>query len=155
MGLFDFISKKTTIVCPVEGEVLPITSSSDKVFSEKMMGDGFLVKPIKGEFFSPVSGRVSMIFDTKHAIAFTTDKFDILVHIGMDTVRLDGKGYEILVEVGEKVKIGQKIANVDVDFINRSGFSTETPVVITNLDGKEIQLLKTGKCDVSDELIIL
>lgn len=155
MGLFDFISKKTTIVCPVEGEVLPITSSSDKVFSEKMMGDGFVVKPIKGEFFSPVNGVVSMVSDTKHAIAFTTDKFDVLVHIGMDTVRLDGQGYEILVEVGDKVKIGQKVANVDINFINKSGFSTETPVVVTNLDGKGIQLLKTGKCNVSDELVVL
>lgn len=157
MGLFSFKHKKTIIACPVDGEVLPITSSSDKVFSEKMMGDGFLVKPKSGEFFSPVSGTVSMVFTTKHAIAFkTNDGLSVLIHIGMDTVNLKGKGYEILINTGDKVKAGQKIANVDLDFIIKNGYSIDTPVVITNLDNsKEIQLLKIGNCNVLEEIISL
>ena len=154
MGLFSFKSKKTVIACPVDGEVLPITSCEDKVFSEKMMGDGFLVKPKNGEFFSPVNGKVSMVFETKHALAFkTNDGVSVLIHIGMDTVKLEGKGYEILVNTGDKVKVGQKIAKVDLDFINKNGLSTDTPVVITNLDGKEIELVKTGDCKALDEII--
>lgn len=156
MGLFSFKNKKSVVVCPVNGEVLPITSSEDKVFAEKMMGDGFVVKPKSGEFFSPVNGKVSTVFETKHAIAFTTnDGFDVLVHIGMDTVKLNGEGYEVLVSAGDKVKTGQKIANVDLDVIRKKGYLTDTPVVITNLDGKEISLLKIGECNVSDEIINL
>ena len=156
MGLFGFKSKKSIIACPVNGEVLPITDSSDTVFSEKMMGDGFVVRPKDGEFCSPVDGTVSMVFETKHAIAFTTDSgFDVLVHIGMDTVKLNGQGYEILVNAGDKVKIGQKVASVDLEFIKGKGFSVETPVVITNLDGKEISLSKTGNLNSGDGVIEL
>ena len=156
MGLFSFKNKKTVIACPVDGEVLPITQSTDKVFSEKMMGDGFLVKPENGDFYAPVNGKVSMVFETKHAIAFkTNDGLSVLIHIGMDTVKLQGKGYEILVNTGDKVKVGQKIAKVDLKFINENGFSTDTPIVLTNIDNKEIELVKTGKCKALDGIIHL
>ena len=137
MGLFNFKSKKSVVVSPASGEILPITSCEDKVFSEKMMGDGFLIKP-------------------ESAIAFTTnDGFEVLVHIGMDTVKLNGEGFEVLVNSGDKVKAGQKICNVDLSLIESKGYLTHTPVVITNLDGKEISLIKTGKCDKGEEIIEL
>lgn len=156
MGLFNFKSKKSVVVSPTSGEVLSITKCKDKVFSEKMMGDGFLIKPESGEFVSPVTGKVSMVFETKHAIAFTTnDGFEVLVHIGMDTVKLNGEGFEVLVNSGDKVKAGQKICNVDLSLIESKGYLTHTPVVITNLDGKEISLIKTGKCNKGEEIIEL
>lgn len=156
MGLFSFKSKKSVIASPTSGEVLPITECKDKVFSEKMMGDGFLIKPSNGEFLSPVNGKVSMVFETKHAIAFTTnDGFEVLMHIGMDTVKLNGQGYDVLVKTGDKVKIGQKVVNVDLKCIEENGYSTDTPVIITNLEGKEISLNKTGECNPSDEIITL
>lgn len=156
MGLFNFKNKKCVVVSPISGEIFPITECEDKVFSQKIMGDGFLVKPENGELFSPVTGKVSMVFETKHAIAFTTtDGFEVLVHIGMDTVKLNGEGYEILVKTGDKVKCGQRIGNIDLSLIKERGYLAHTPVVITNLDGKEISLMKTGRCSYGEEIINL
>ncbi len=156
MGLFSFKGKKSVIASPGKGEVLNITECSDKVFSSKMMGDGFLFIPEEDDFYSPVNGKVSMVFETKHAIAFeANDGTEVLMHVGMDTVNLKGEGYNVLVKAGDKVKIGQKVLEANRALIKERGYKVDTPVIITNLNDKEISLSKTGKCEKEDEIIIL
>ena len=96
---------------PIKGKKIPLTQVPDDVFSEKMLGEGFAVEPEKGEIYAPVTGYVSAIFDTKHAIGFVSEKgAEVLVHVGIDTVQLNGRHYDIQVEPGQQVKVGEFIS---------------------------------------------
>ncbi|MBC5996270.1 PTS glucose transporter subunit IIA [Romboutsia ilealis] len=164
MGLFDFFKKKKEtveecnkvelkgIVCPTNGEILELSEVPDEVFSQKMMGDGFAVKSNDGIFVSPVSGTVEMIFDTKHAIGLrSNDNIEILVHMGIDTVNLNGKGFDVFVNVGDKVKSGDRLAKMDVEYIKENAKSDITPVIFTSLeDCKSVKLI-TGQAKVKEE----
>ena len=152
MGLF--FNKGTMLHSPAEGEILNITQSVDEVFSSKMMGDGFIVNPSNGKFFSPVKGKVELIFDTKHAISIKTPTgYDILIHMGIDTVKLKGEGYNVLVSQGQDVEVGTPIADVDIEAIKSKGFSVETAIIITNLEDKEVELIKTGNSKPKEEIL--
>jgi PTS system N-acetylglucosamine-specific IIC component len=121
-------------VMPIKGEIIPITDVEDQVFSQKMMGDGFAIIPADGSVVSPVDGEVMNIFPTKHAIGIKSKQgYEILIHIGLDTVNLKGEGFTVLVEEGMQVKKGQTILKFDLDFIKKSAPSAVTPVVFTNL----------------------
>ncbi len=135
------------IAAPLSGTILPLSEVPDQVFSEKMMGDGFAIEPSDGTVVSPVDGKVVNIFPTKHAIGLKGDNgMEVLVHIGIDTVKLDGDGFELLTEENAEVKKGQALLNVDLDKIKAAAPSTITPVVITNLaEGEQVTLLKEGK----------
>jgi len=128
---------------PMSGKLLPIHEVPDEVFSQKMMGDGFAIEPSEGVVLSPVDGTVVNLFPTKHAIGIKSDEGqEILIHVGIDTVKLDGKGFETFVSEGDKVTKGQKLLNVDLDFIAKEAKSTITPVVFTNWSGGTIQVEK-------------
>lgn len=123
-----------SIVAPLSGKVLDISEVPDSVFAQKMMGDGFAINPSGGEVFSPVSGTISILFPTKHAVGITSESgLEILIHVGMDTVSLKGEGFTSYVKQGDKVKIGDKLLSVDFDFIKEKVPSIITPVVFTNL----------------------
>jgi PTS system N-acetylglucosamine-specific IIC component len=130
-------------VMPIEGEIIPITDVEDPVFSEKMMGDGFAIIPANGSVVSPVDGEIMNVFPTKHAIAIKSKQgFEILIHVGLETVNLKGEGFTVLVEEGEKVTIGKEILRFDLDYIKKSAPSTVTPVIFTNATA--INLKKQG-----------
>jgi D-glucosamine PTS system EIICBA component len=129
------------IVAPLTGEVVDITEVPDQVFAGKMMGDGFAIKPSEGKLVSPVKGKVINAFPTKHAVGIISDSgVEILLHVGIDTVKLNGEGFELLVEENQRVEVGTPLLNIDLAFIESHAPSTITPVVFTNL--KENQIVK-------------
>ncbi|KAF1300944.1 MULTISPECIES: glucose PTS transporter subunit IIA [Enterococcus] len=134
----------TELFAVVKGIVKPITESTDSVFSQKMMGDGFLVIPENGTIYSPVEGVVSSIFPTKHAVGIqTTTGLEILLHMGVNTVELEGKPFDIKVSEGQKVTPTTIIAEVDLAAIKQAGKETDMLVIITNMDAVASNVLET------------
>ncbi|OEH94338.1 glucose-specific PTS transporter subunit IIBC [Bacillus solimangrovi] len=134
-----------SFITPVKGDILPISEVPDKVFSEKMMGDGFAVRPTDGVVVSPADATVVNVFPTKHAIGLkTTTGREILIHFGIDTVKLKGEGFEVSVKQGDKVKKGDKLMKVDLGYIEKNATSIVTPIVFTNLqEGEYISIDKS------------
>ncbi|WP_261079307.1 PTS transporter subunit IIBC [Streptococcus mitis] len=129
-----------------DGQVVALEQVKDPVFAQKMMGDGFAVEPANGNIVSPVSGTVSSIFPTKHALGIVTEAgLEVLVHIGLDTVSLEGKPFTVHVAEGQKVAAGDLLVTADLDAIRAAGRETSTVVVFTNGDAiKSVKLEKTG-----------
>ncbi|MGG7076866.1 glucose-specific PTS transporter subunit IIBC [Clostridium sardiniense] len=122
------------ILAPLTGNVIRIEDVPDKVFAEKMMGEGFAIEPAGNIVSAPVTGEITSLFATKHAIGITSDNgLEILIHVGMDTVSLNGEGFTAYVKQGDRVKIGDKLLSVDFDIIREKVPSILTPVVFTNL----------------------
>ena len=129
-----------------DGEVIALEQVKDPVFSQKMMGDGFAVEPENGNIVSPVSGTVSSVFPTKHALGLVTEAgLEVLVHIGLDTVSLEGKPFTVHVAEGQKVAVGDLLVTADLDAIRKAGRETSTIVVFTNADAiQSVKLEQTG-----------
>lgn len=145
-----------TVYSPIKGEVVNITEVPDKVFSEKMMGDGIAIIPETGEVVAPFDGKVKMVFPTKHAIGLESKEgVELLIHFGLETVKLEGEGFEILVEADAHIVKGQTLMKVDLDYIKQHADSTITPIVITNLDNKELEILETGSIEQGDKLLVV
>lgn len=138
------------IISPYEGEIMELKDVPDAVFGTKAIGDGFAVNLTKGVVKAPVDGIINSIFPTKHAIAFI-DKYgnEILLHIGLDTVNLNGEGFTLFVEAGENVKRGQKIVEVDLSVLKEHKLSSISPVIFTNLNAKEYQINLQTKGNIS------
>lgn len=127
--------KTAQLVSPLAGQVKPLSQATDPVFSSGVMGQGVVIEPSQGELVSPVNGTVTVLFPTKHAVGIVSEEgVEMLMHIGMDTVSLDGKGFEAHVEQGDKVVVGQQLISFDMYVIKEAGLVTETPVIITNQD---------------------
>lgn len=141
---------------PIKGDILPISEVPDQVFSGKMVGDGFAIKPTEGKVFSPVNGKVVTVFPTKHAIGIAADNgTEILIHIGIDTVHLKGEGFTSHIEQGDLVEQGQLLMEMDLDYIAEHAASIITPVVFTNLEeGQSIKLKKSGAVSAKDTGIL-
>ena len=133
-------NKKIQMVAPLEGKVLPLSAVEDGVFSAEMLGKGIAIDPTVGKVVAPFDGEVIMIYNTKHAIALTSKEgVEVLIHVGIDTVQLNGKYYDIKAQVGQKVKAGDLLAEFDLKGIQSEGYRTITPIVITNTDAyKEV-----------------
>lgn len=129
------LAESAEVVRPLAGQVKPLSQATDPVFSSGVMGQGVVIEPSQGELVSPVNGTVTVLFPTKHAVGIVSEEgVEMLMHIGMDTVSLDGKGFEAHVEQGDKVVVGQQLISFDMDVIKKAGLVTETPVIITNQD---------------------
>ena len=129
------LAESAEVVSPLAGQVKPLSQATDPVFSLGVMGQGVVIEPSRGELVSPVNGTVTVLFPTKHAVGIVSEEgVEMLMHIGMDTVSLDGKGFEAHVEQGDKVVVGQQLISFDMDVIKEAGLVTETPVIITNQD---------------------
>ncbi|RSJ53314.1 PTS system trehalose-specific EIIBC component [Streptococcus gordonii] len=123
------------ISSPLSGQVKELSQATDPVFAQGVMGQGVLIEPSQGELLAPVDGIVSVLFPTKHAVGIVSDQgVEMLMHIGMDTVNLEGKGFTAHVNQGDRVKVGDKLISFDIDLIKDAGYVTETPVIITNQD---------------------
>jgi PTS system beta-glucosides-specific IIC component len=146
------MARAVTVFSPCKGRVLPITQSADPAHQQEAVGKGVCFMPIGGKIFAPFDGEVEMVFDTKHAINIKSKNgVEALIHCGIDTVKLGGKGFTAQVKEGEKVKAGQLILEYDKDLIARAGFNLETQLVITNSgDFKAITQAKSGDCAVGD-----
>ena len=143
------MEKNNRLIQPLEGEIIPIEEVPDPVFSQKMMGDGFAVKPTNGLMISPVDGQVISVFPTKHAISLADNNGrEILIHVGLDTVTLKGEGFTPLVKAGQKVKQGQKLMEIDFDSIKGKVPSIITPIVFTNLSENEKVIIEGSEVKV-------
>ena len=133
MGLFPK-KKELDLYAPITGELIDITEVKDQVFSQKILGDGVAIEPKEGVLYAPFDCEVVQLFHTLHAIGLKTKDVEILVHIGMDTVELNGEGFKGFVNEGDHVKKGQKLIEFDIDYIKSKGKEATTPIVITNMD---------------------
>ena len=123
------------IAAPTSGKVVPLEKVADTVFSEKMMGDGIAILPDDNTFVAPFNGTVTTVFPTKHAIGLTSDSgIELLIHIGLETVSLDGKFFTTFVEAGDTITEGQKLVEVALDQLIAAGYDITTPVIVTNTD---------------------
>lgn len=146
--------KTTTLTAPFSGKVAPISEAPDEIFAQKMMGDGIVVFPTDNTLVSPIDGTVTMIFPTKHALGIKSDDgVELLIHVGLDTVKLEGKPFTLFVEEGQKVSQGDKLMEVDFELIKEAGCETATPVAITSKN--EFELTSTGEVTVNQEIIKL
>lgn len=128
----------TVIYSPLTGMAEAITSSSDDAFAGKMMGDGMIITPVDTDLYAPADGCVEFVFDTKHAIGFVTDSgINMLIHVGIDTVKLDGNGFSVYVKSGQHVKKGDRLMSFDIEYLKENATSVETPVVCTELSDDE------------------
>lgn len=144
--------EKHTLCSPVTGTVHPITEAPDDAFASKMMGDGFFVYPTVGEVLTPADGEVVFVFDTKHAIGMkSADGTEYLLHIGVDTVALGGKGFEVFVEAGQQVKKGDRLMKFDIDYIRANATSDACLVIFTGLpEGTSVEMTVTGEVKALD-----
>ena len=118
---------------PLKGKVIPLNQVKDGAFASEILGKGCAIVPSEGILCSPVDGKVATLFPTLHAVGIVSnDGAEILMHIGLDTVQLEGKGFKAFVAQGDTVKKGQKLIEFDIDQIKAAGYSVETPVVVTN-----------------------
>lgn len=140
------------IHAPFKGSVKPISECGDPVFASKAMGDGIVITPSEGTLYSPIDGEVMLVFPTKHAIGLKSNSgAEILIHVGMDTVNLEGKPFEVFVSQGEKIKAGQPLLSADLEAIQAAGCPIETPVVITN--GIPFEILQQGAVRPGDDMM--
>lgn len=127
---------------PMEGEIVALEEVPDEVFSEKLLGDGFAIKPYKNKVYSPVDGAIKFLFPSNHALAIETEEgLEILIHIGIDTVNLNGEGFKVYIKEKEKIKKGQLLVSYDKEFLGREAKSLISPIVITNLkESSEVKI---------------
>ncbi|MGL5354635.1 MAG: PTS sugar transporter subunit IIA [Clostridium sp.] len=168
--MFDFIKKMFNsnskeessvqdalrFVAPVSGKAIPLSEVPDQVFAEKMAGDGLGILAEGDVVVAPADGELTLVFNTKHAFAMTlANGIELLVHIGIDTVALNGEGFEQLAEQGTQVKAGTPIIKIDRDFITSKGCSLATPVLITNVDiTKSISAIEKGNVIAGETTVI-
>ena len=145
------------IYSPVTGVAKDLGDVNDEAFASRMMGDGVAVTPTDSVIKAPADGEISFVFDTKHAIGFTTDDgVSLIIHVGIDTVKLQGKGFEILKQQGEKVKKGEPIMKIDIDYLKKNAPSLDTPVMCTELkDNEKIRVIKVGEVKAGEELFAI
>ena len=149
------VSSGEKIKSPMNGTVIPLSEVPDAVFSSEMLGKGFGVEPSEGKAYAPVDGEVTTVFDTKHAIGLLSKHgVELLIHIGMDTVKLNGKGFDVKVKTGDQVKAGDLLAEFDIDLIKGEGYPVTTAVVVTNTDDcEEIGEVRTGAATKDTEVL--
>ena len=140
---------------PCNGTVIPLKEINDGVFSEGYIGEGLAIEPVDGSFYAPFDCSVAMVFDTHHAIALhTANDTELILHVGLDTVKLNGQHLEVFVQEGQKIQKGDLILRADLEGIQSAGCRTVTPVVITGAGGAEsVELLKTGPVHIGDAVL--
>ncbi|WP_026506680.1 PTS sugar transporter subunit IIA [Butyrivibrio sp. MC2013] len=157
--MFNLFKKKNVeiLTAITDGKAIDITEVSDPAFAGKMVGDGVAIIPSKGELCAPCDGEVSMLFDTHHAVGITSEKgAEILIHAGIDTVKLGGKHFTAHVTTGDKVHRGDKLITMDVEAIKEEGYDTVIPIVISNTAAFEaVTPIKTGEITKGEDLLSL
>lgn len=129
------VNRSITVMAPVSGKIIDLAEVKDEVFAKKIVGDGTAIEPSEGVMAAPFDGKIKQLFPTGHAAVFESKEgLTVLVHIGLDTVNLNGKGFKILVKEGQKVRAGDAIVEFDIDFIKNSGHLLQTPIILPEKD---------------------
>lgn len=151
----DTKGKKTTVCSPISGNQIPLSEVQDTAFSQELLGKGVGIIPKKGEVFAPFDGTVVTLFPSKHAIGLLSESgMELLIHIGLNTVQLEGKYFESFVKQGDRIVQGQKLVTFDIARIQAAGYSIETPVIVTN-SSNYLDIITTNKSEVSNDDIII
>lgn len=146
---------KESIKMPLEGKIIPLSEVKDAAFSQEILGKGLAIEPSKGVVVSPIEGKVETVFPTKHAIGLVSDSgIHVLIHVGMDTVQLEGKYFETFVQAADRVIPGQKLLTFDMEQIKNAGYSLVTPVVIGNT-AEYLDVVPTGLENTEEFLTII
>ncbi|UUX33969.1 PTS sugar transporter subunit IIA [Fundicoccus culcitae] len=147
-------SKEVTLYAPADGELIKIEEVNDLVFAEKMMGDGFAVKPANGTITSPVDGEVTTVFPTQHAVGLLSSSLEVLLHMGIDTVSLDGKPFTTQVKEKQKLSHNDVVSKMDLAAVKAEEKETDIVVIFTNGDEviKSFELTKTGMVSKGEEV---
>lgn len=152
--MFNFFKKEEfKIVAPINGTLIPLSEVEDQVFSQKLMGDGFAIVPKGNSVVAPISGVAECVFPTGHAVGIKTKNgIECIVHIGIDTVELNGEGFEVLIRQGEKIKAGQPIVRLDKELIEQKGYQCTTMVVFPSGYDHEFNL-ETKSVEQNERLV--
>lgn len=155
--MFEKNGKPISVVAPADGTVIPMSEVNDQTFAEEMLGPGVAICPQNGTIKAPIDGTIAMLFDTLHAVCIQGEGgLEIIVHVGLDTVELNGKHYTAHIKNGDKVQAGDVLLDIDLPSITQAGYDVTTPVVITNLgDYKIEQCFTNQKVKAGDEVIKL
>jgi len=138
---------------PLNGKLIDLSKVPDQVFAERIVGDGVAIEPQEGILVSPVEGEIKQLFPTKHAIGIKAESgLEILVHIGIDTVELDGKGFKKFVDEGQTVEVGTKLIEFNLEYIKQNATSIITPIVVTNLEEQEINVIAESEIKIEEKL---
>lgn len=144
-----------TVYAPVKGKVISSSKIPDETFATGVLGEGIGIEPSLGEVVAPFDGEISSVTDTKHAIGVTSpDGMELLIHVGVNTVNMNGDGFELFCKEGDKVKAGQKLMSFDIDKIKKAGYPTVTAVLVTNSDDYENLTITEGSCNELDKVIM-
>ncbi|KYH34293.1 PTS system glucose-specific EIICBA component [Clostridium tepidiprofundi DSM 19306] len=148
-------SGEEIIVSPMKGKIVDISEVPDATFAEKLLGEGIAIEPVDGIVTSPVNGKITQLFRTKHAVGIMTDLgAELLIHIGIDTVKMNGEGFEAFVKQGDEVKVGDKLLKVDLELVKKKAKSTISPIVITNTsEFKSIDKIAKGNVNCKDNML--
>lgn len=134
--MFNFFKKKDdnyVLGAPVKGKAVPLSEVSDPTFAQEMLGKGMAVIPSEGKIYAPADGEIGMVFDTLHAVSLTTDfGAEVLIHVGLDTVKMNGDGFTGHVKAGDHVNKGDLLLEVDLDKVKAAGYDTITPMLVCN-----------------------
>ena len=149
--------KKHVIGSPVKGKAVPLKEVNDPTFAEEMLGKGAAVIPEEGKIYAPADGDIGMVFETLHAVSMTTDfGAEVLIHIGLDTVKMKGEGFTGHVKAGDHVKKGDLLLEVDLEKVKAAGYDTVTPVLICNTaDYETVEAIQPGAVEAGDDLVII
>jgi len=156
--MFDFSEQEKIVIgAPLSGEIVALSDIPDAAFSKGILGPGIAIRPSKGCVKAPTDGKIDTMFETGHAVSLLTDtKVELLIHIGMNTVSLNGKHFTTHTKTGETVKKGEKLISFDIDAIVSEGLKTVTPVVICNPDDyAEIRFTTASHVEAGDDFIYL
>ena len=156
-NLFKKKEKKHVIGSPAKGKAVSLKQVNDPTFAEEMLGKGAAVIPEEGKIYAPADGEIGMVFDTLHAISMTTDfGAEILIHIGLDTVKMKGDGFTGHVKAGDHVKKGDLLLEVDLEKVKAAGYDTITPVLVCNTpDYASVEGIQADAVNAGDDLIIV
>ena len=152
----DTAEETKELYAPMKGEVLDVSKSADPAFASKAMGEGVAINPSEGVIYAPADGTISLIFPTKHAMGITLNSgVELLIHAGIDTVKMEGKGFETFVETGVKVKKGDKLLSFDMDLVKEKGYQTQTMFLVADAKGKEVEVIEATNADNDTKIMKL
>ena len=152
----DTAEETNELYAPMKGEVLDVSKSADPAFASKAMGEGVAINPSEGVIYAPANGTISLIFPTKHAMGITLNSgIELLIHAGIDTVKMEGKGFETFVETGAKVKKGDKLLSFDMDLVKEKGYQTQTMFLVADAKGKEVEVIEATNADNDTKIMKL
>ncbi|AFK85144.1 MULTISPECIES: PTS sugar transporter subunit IIA [Thermoanaerobacterium] len=159
LNIFRKSCKRLLIKAPVDGEIVDIVKVPDEVFAQKLVGDGVAVNPKSDIFVSPVDGIITTVFPTKHAIGIKTiEGIEIMIHVGVDTVKLNGEGFTTFINEGDKVKVGDKLLQINKLILESKAKSLISPIIITNIErikemNKIVGTVTAGETDIIEAVI--